>query len=124
MDNIQQLSLVERRWDALITGEKLDTIRFNENTIESGFLVYESFPSRDQYCVVYVTDVRMIPLREVLTFTKDLIRKPDEATLLKRMRAHYPNIGLDSIVQYIQHLSPQETQLMYPLDVEDIQKSF
>lgn len=114
---IQKLELVERRWEALLAGKKLDTIRFNEPRMEPGLLLYEGFPSAGRYSVVYITNVMDIPLRDVLKYTKDTGRKPDEETLLKKLQSHYPEITLDSIVQYVQHLSPDETRKQYGEEV-------
>lgn len=117
---MQKLDLVEGRWGALMAGEKLDTVRWNEGTFEPGFLVYELFPSRRHKTVVYVTAVRKLRLEDVLLHTADVIRKPDADTLLMRMQVHYPDITLDTPVDYIQHLSPTETASKYPTEVTSI----
>ncbi len=41
IDNIQKLKLVDRRFPALLNGEKTDTIRLNEGVVETGLLLYE-----------------------------------------------------------------------------------
>ncbi len=120
----QMLELVARRWDDLLQGRKLDTIRLNEGRIEPGFMVYEVVPERDQHCVVYVTDTMDIPLREVLLHTLDTERKPNETELLNKMREHYPDIELDTVVHYVKHLSVEQTLEKYPREVAEILKPF
>src|SRR5690606_19352220 len=113
MNDIQTLELVDRRWNDLLKGQKLDTIRFNEGTIVPGLLRYLNCDDSSKTCIVYVTNVQSIPLHDVLKYSKDLERKPDEGALLSLMREHYPAITLDTVVDYIQHLSPEETTLRF-----------
>lgn len=122
-DPVQMLELVDERWNALISGKKLDTIRFEETRIDRGFLIFRNCSNFENYCIVYVTDTVDIPLRDVLKYTKDVVRKPNEAALLETMRTHYPNIELDTKIQYIQHLSPDETRLRFPDEINEIENS-
>ena len=110
----QFLHLTDARWDALMNGEKTDTIRLDEGWIEPGFLVYESYPSMSKRTVVLVEFVRpAVPLEMVLDLTNDHQRRPDRETLLARMRVHYPDITLDTKVDYIRHLTPDETARLH-----------
>ena len=110
----QWLHLAERHWPRLTSGAKTDTVRLNEGTVEPGFLVYVSSPSETEYAVVYVTDVRHIPLRDVLLYERGPEITPDEATLLEHLRAHYPEIELDTEIDFIQHLTVDDTRARFP----------
>lgn len=121
-DPIQKLELVDERWDALINGKKLDTIRFEEMHIEPGFMIYRNCSNLETHCIVHVAKVMDIPLRDVLKYTRDRDRKPNEAALLERMKVHYPVIELDTRIQYIQHLSPSETLSVFPDEVKEIER--
>jgi len=110
---VQTLRLVDRRFPGLLRGEKTDTIRLNEGDIEPGFLRYESL-SQDQHTVVYVTSVERLPLREVAGRTRDDPVQPTPEQMLERMLVYYPDITLDTVVLYVEHLTPQETRRRYP----------
>jgi hypothetical protein len=59
--------------------------------------------------VVLVTRCREVPLSQAAT----LVGKQDvwpDAIMLSGMREHYPDIGLDDIVQVVEHLAPQQTE--------------
>lgn len=117
---MQTLDLVERRWEALLSGEKLDTIRYKETRIAPGLFVYKNSPYTGKYCVVYATNVMDLKLRDVLKYAKDIDYKQNEENLLQQMKLHYPEITLDTVIQYIQHLSPDETKEKYSQDIKYI----
>lgn len=121
---IQELELVDRRWKDLLEGRKLDTIRFDEMHIEPGLMVYRNCSDLENICVVHATKAVYIPLRDVLKYAKDIDYKQNEENLLAQMKTHYPDITLDTVIQYIQHLSPDETKERYPDDVNIIETTF
>ncbi|MDT0353059.1 ASCH domain-containing protein [Pseudonocardia charpentierae] len=101
---------MDSRFPALLRGEKTDTIRLDEGDIEPGFLCYVNWPFEDQRVVVYVTSVEYLPLREVAGRTRDDVEQPTPEELLDRMRVYYPQITLDTVVLYVEHLTPEETR--------------
>ena len=105
----QWLHLVERRWPALVNGEKTSTLRLNEGFIHKGFLVYKDCPKEQWAEVVYVTHVDGFDEHT-----------PDMETALKQMRVHYPDITLDTPILFAQHLSVPETKVKYSEEVKKI----
>lgn len=120
--HLQVLHLVDRRWEDLTQGKKLETIRLDESRVKNGFLIYISHPSENKYSVVRVIKTMDIKLREVLKYTQDKTHRPNEEALLELMRLHYPNIELDTMIQFIVHLSPEETKSKYPEEVERLER--
>lgn len=120
----QWLHLAERHWPRLVNGSKTDTIRLGEASVEPGFLVYVSSPGETERAVVFVTASRRIPLRDVLLYEEGPEITPDEATLLEHLRAHYPEIELETEIDFIQHLSAPETLTRYPNEVTEILRTF
>lgn len=116
--NQQWLHLVERRWPALLNGEKTSTFRLNEGFIHKGFLVYKDCPNEQLAEVVYVTHVYYVPLRQANEIDGYDEHTPDMETALKQMRVHYPDITLDTPILFAQHLGVPETQKRYPDDVQ------
>lgn len=116
--NQQWLHLVERRWPALLNGEKTSTFRLNEGFIHKGFLVYKDCPNEQLTEVVYVTHVYYVPLRQANEIDGYDEHTPDMETALKQMRVHYPDITLDTPILFAQHLGVPETQKRYPDDVQ------
>ena len=118
----QWLHLVERRWPALVNGEKTSTLRLNEGFIHKGFLVYKDCPKEQRTEVVCVTHVYYVPLRQALELDGFDAHTPDIETGLKQMRAFYPNITLETPILFAQHLGVPETKIKYPQEVAKILK--
>ncbi len=116
----QWLHLVERRWPALLNGEKTSTFRLNEGFVHKGFLVYKDCPKEQWAEVVYVTHVYYVPLRQALEIDGFDAHTPDIETGLKQMRVHYPDITLDTPILLAQHLSVPETKVKYSEEVKKI----
>ncbi len=116
----QWLHLVEKRWPALLNGEKTSTFRFNEGFIHKGFLVYKDCPNEQLAEVVYVTHVYYVPLRQANEIDGYDEHTPDMETALKQMRVHYPDITLDTPILFAQHLGVPETKQKYPEEVKEI----
>lgn len=116
----QWIHLVERRWSALLNGEKTSTLRLNEGFIHKGFLVYKDCPKEQWAEVVYVTGVYYLPLKRALETDGFDEHTPDVETGLKQMRVHYPDITLDTPILLAKHLSIPETNKLYPNEVKKI----
>ena len=116
----QWLHLVEKRWPALLNGEKTSTFRLNEGFIHKGFLVYKDCPKEQWAEVVYVTHVYYAPLRQAIEIDGYDEHTPDMETALKQMQAHYPEITLDTPILFAQHLGVPETKQKYPEEVKEI----
>ena len=116
----QWLHLVERRWPALVNGEKTSTLRLNEGFVHKGFLVYKDCPKEQWTEVVYVTRVYYVPLRQALEIDGFDEHTPDIETGLRQMRAFYPNITLETPLLLAQHLGVPETKQKYPEEVKEI----
>ena len=116
----QWLHLVERRWPALLNGEKTSTFRLNEGFIHKGFLVYKDCPKEQWAEVVYVTNVYYVPFKQAVEIDGFDAHTPDMETALKQMRVHYPEITLDTPILLAQHLSVPETKQKYPEEVKEI----
>ena len=76
---------MERRWPALLNGEKTSTFRFNEGFIHKGFLVYKDCPKEQWLAVVYVTDVYYLPLKKALETDGFDAHRPNAEIGLKQM---------------------------------------
>jgi len=102
-----KLQLVNRRWDALLKGEKLDTIRFNEGDVKAPcFIEYENCDYPDKKAIVYAYSSQYILLRDVPNET-------NKEDFLHRMKMHYPDITLDTEILFIEHISVEETKSKY-----------
>ena len=119
----QWLHLVERRWSALLNGEKTSTLRLNEGFIHKGFLVYKDCPKEQWTEVIYVTGVYYLPLKQALETEGFDAHTPDMETSLKQMRVHYPDITLDTPILLAKHLSVPKTKELYPNEVKGILKN-
>lgn len=118
----QWLHLVERRWPALLNGEKTSTFRLNEGFVHKGFLVYKDCPNEKWRAVVYVTAVYYVPLKQALMIDGFDDHTPDIETGLQQMRAHYPHITLNTPVLFVCHLSVPETEKQFFNEVHAILK--
>ena len=116
----QWLHLVERRWPALLNGEKTSTFRLNEGFVHKGFLVYKDCPKEQCAEVVYVTRVYYMPFKQACEIDGYDEHTPDMKTALKQMKMYYPNITLDTPVLLAQHLSVPETKQKYLKEVKKI----
>ncbi len=116
----QWLHLVERRWAALLNGEKTSTLRLNEGFIHKGFLVYKDCPKEQWAEMVYVTGVYYLPLKQALETKGFDAHTPDVKTGLKQMQVHYPDITLNTPILLVKHLSVPETRRLYPNKIIDL----
>lgn len=116
----QWLHLMERRWSALLNGEKTSTFRLNEGFIHKGFLVYKDYPKEQWAEVVYVTRVYYVPLKQANEIDGYDEHTPDMETALKQMKIHYPHITLETPILFAQHLGVPETKAKYPEEVKKI----
>ena len=116
----QWLHLVEKRWPALLNGEKTSTFRLNEGFIHKGFLVYKDCPDEKWAEVVYVTAVYYVSLREANEIDGYDEHTPNMETALKQMKVHYPEITLDTPILLAQHLGVPETRRRYSRQVKEI----
>ena len=116
----QWLHLVERRWPALLNGEKTSTFRVNEGFIHRGCLVYKDCPKEQWAEVVYVTRVYYVPFKQAIEIDGFDDHTPDMETALKQMKVHYPDITLDTPILLAQHLGVPETKAKYPEEVARI----
>lgn len=103
---IQTLELVDYRWSALLSGEKLDTIRLNEGEIKPGLLKYINCDFPEKCAFVWVTNVQKICL-------KNVPNEPNKEAFLQRMQNFYPKITLDTKIDFIEHLSVSETMRLH-----------
>ena len=117
-DEPQWLHLVERRWSALLNGEKTSTFRLNEGFVHKGFLLYKDFPKEQFKEVVYVTDVYYVPLKQALEMDGFDARTPDVETGIQQIKAHYPDITLETPLLFVKHLSVSETMEKYAQEVD------
>lgn len=106
--NIQKLELVDVLFPFLLSGEKKNTLRWNEGEIETGFLIFYATHDPKLKSLVWVTDVQYHIMQDIAHFY-NMSAEQLYASMIK----HYPKIKIDSKVAYIKFLSPQETQLKY-----------
>lgn len=116
----QWLHLVERRWTALLSGEKISTFRLNEGFVHKGFLIYKDCPKEQWAEVVYVTNVYYAPFRQAVEIDGFDAHTPDMETALKQMKVHYPDITLNTPILLAQHLSVPETKQKYAKEIKKI----
>ena len=122
-DKQQWLHLVERRWPALLSGEKTSTLRLNEGFVHKGLLVYKDCPKEQWMEVVYVTHVYYVPLKQALEIEGFDKHTPDIETGLKQIKTYYPNITLKTPILLATHLSVPETKKKYAKQVKEILRS-
>lgn len=119
----QWLHLVERRWPALVKGEKTSTFRLGEGFVHKGFLLYKDCPREQRGEVVYVTSVYYLPFAQAVEVDGFDAHTPDLPTALKQMQAHYPDLTLQTPILLVRHLSVPETRKLYPNEVAQILNS-
>ena len=116
----QLLHLVERRWPALLNGQKKSTIGVNEGFVHPGFLLYKDCPNEQWTAVVFVTHVFYLPLKQAVEIEGFDEHTPDIETGLNQMRSHYPDITLNTPVLLVLHLSVYETEQKHQNEIKDI----
>ena len=115
---MQKLDVVERLFPLVVTGEKTSTIRFGEQQIHAGPMVYWCEGDSTRTVTVWVNRCNDMPLSEAAEFLGKTEEWPDEV-MLEGMREHYSDIQLSDIVQVVEHYSPKES-LPYLVEVENI----
>jgi hypothetical protein len=105
---MQKLDVVERLFPLVITGEKTSTIRFREQQINVGPMVYWCEGNSAKTATVWVHHRSDMLLSKAAGFLGKTEEWPDEV-MLEGMREHYPNIQLSNIVQVIEHFNPEES---------------
>ena len=106
-NNIQALELVDGYFPDLFAGKKRATWRYQEQPIETGFLVFEASRDPGLLALVWAEAVDYVPLADVGTVLENETSSPAE--LLSRMQKHYPDIKLTSEIMIVRHRSPSET---------------
>ncbi len=99
---IQTLSVVERLFPLILSGEKASTIRWRELRISPGPMLFQCDEDPSQVVEVEVFRCNDMPLSEVAAFVGKADEWPDKV-MLEGMREHYPEIQLSSIVQIIEY---------------------
>jgi len=101
---VQSLKIVPRLLSEVRTGIKTHTIRWREQEIVSGAMIYVNASDTSDTARVMVTKVKKMPLSAVAGYLDKRDAWPDKV-LLAGMREHYPDIELDSEVDVIHHLA-------------------
>lgn len=104
---MQSLEIVPRLLPEVRSGRKRHTIRWRERKILPGPMRYVNTENASDTLVVRVTEVKTMPLFSVALYLGKSEEWPDKV-LLDGMREHYPDIRLDSEVDVIHHLPPEE----------------
>ena len=115
---MQKLDVVERLFPLLVSGEKTSTIRFREQHIQLGPMVYWCEGDSTRTVTVWVNSCNDMPLSEAAEFLGKTEEWPEEA-MLEGMREHYSDIQLSDVVQVVEHYNPMES-LPYLAKVEGI----
>jgi len=105
---MQKLDVVERLFLLVLSGEKTSTIRFREQRIQVGPMVYWCEGNSSVASTVWVKRCTDMPLSEANAFLGYMKEWPVDV-MLKDMRGHYPGIRLTDIVQVIEHYTPGES---------------
>ena len=113
---MQKLDVAERLFPLVLSGEKTSTIRFREQHIQVGPMVYWCEGSSSKTSTVWVNRCTDMPLLEAAIFLGKTKEWPEDV-MLQDMRAHYPDIQLTDIVQVVEHYSPEES-LSYLAEVK------
>jgi len=107
---MQNLEVVERLFPLVVAGEKTSTIRFREQQIQVGPMVYWCEGDSEKTVTVWVKRCTDMPLYEAAAFLGKAEEWPDEV-MLEGMREHYLDIQLSDIVQVVEHETPRESLL-------------
>lgn len=105
---MQKLDVVEHLFPQILSGEKTSTIRWQELRINPGLMTYVNVDDPNQTVVVWVTKCTDMPLSNAAAYLGKESEWPDQI-MLEGMREHYPEIKLSSIIQLIEHLTPEQT---------------
>lgn len=105
---LQKLDVVEKLFPLVLNGEKTCTIRFQEQRIIIGPMVYWCDGNSGKATVVWVNRCTDLPLIEAAEFLGKTEEWP-EKIMLDGMRVHYPNIQLTDTVQVVEHYSPEKS---------------
>lgn len=111
-NDVQRLELVDRLFDDIFSGKKKNTKRYKDKKITEGYLLYEASENNQLRALVWVTNVETMPLFEVVKRVEEE-RNTSVDDLLRRMRSHYPDISLDTRIEVVMHLTPNETYQKY-----------
>ncbi len=107
---MQSLGVVARLFPEIVRGEKTSTIRWREQKIAPGPMLYVCDDDPALTAVVHVTNVTTMQLRDAAAYLGREQDWPDDV-MLDGMREHYPAISLDDAVEIVEHLTPAETQI-------------
>lgn len=108
---MQKLDVVERLFPLIVAGEKTSTIRFREQQIRVGPMVYWCEGNSSMTVTVWVTRCSGMLLSEAAAFLGKAEQWPDDL-MLEGMREHYPDIQLSDIVQVVEHETPKGSLLL------------
>lgn len=103
---MQSLKIVPRLLPEVRSGKKRHTIRWQERKIVPGPMRYVNAVNDSDTLVVWVTEIKTMPLSSVARYLNRSEEWPDQV-LLRGMQEHYSDISLDSEVDVIHHLAPQ-----------------
>ena len=105
---MQKLSIADRLFPLLLSGEKTSTIRFNEQRIHTGPMIYWREGDINETVVVWVNRCTDMPLSDAAAYLKRVDDWPEDV-MLNGMREFYPNIEMSDTVQIIEHFNPEES---------------
>lgn len=100
----QRLELHDDFFPNVESGQKLNTLRWNEGGIVEGYLEFYGTENPELKSLVFVTNTKTAPLSSF----SDFYNTTPEA-LHSSMLKHYKNIKIDSEATLIKYLSPKET---------------
>lgn len=104
MSTIQKLELAKDLFPKMISGAKTNTLRWNEGIIEEGFLLFYAENNINLSATVWVNRVTTSSMKN-FACKYNMSAKALHSSMLR----HYPDIKIDSIVSFIEYLSPEKT---------------
>lgn len=113
MKNIQKLELADSLFPELLAEQKTKTLRWEDNEIKPGYMLYYSYDNPQWQALVWVTDVQKAPLSE---FSSSYDFTPEE--LHQQMLRHYTDIPIDASCFLVKHLTPEQTAKQYGIPKE------
>lgn len=108
---MQKLDVVGRLFPLVLAGEKTSTIRFREQQICVGPMVYWCEGNSAKTATVWVTRCSDMLLSEAAAYLGKAKEWPDDV-MLEGMREHYPDIQLSDSVQVVEHETPKGSLLL------------